>query len=237
MAVATHEGIERIEELLGDEAESLLGHTCQTVDKDLLHLPGPDFVDRVVAINDRPNQVLRNLQSMFEHGRLGGTGYLSILPVDQGIEHSARRELRAEPGLLRSREDRRARLRGRLQRSCLDDRRPRRGLPALGAQDPVHRQAEPQRAAHLSERVRPDDVRERTPGVGDGRRRRRRDDLLRQRAEPPADRRGQRGVRGGASARDVHRALVLPAELGVQDRTASTTASPPTSPVRRIISV
>src|SRR5258706_7904256 len=89
MAVATHEGIERIEELLGDEAESLLGHTCKTIDKSLLHLPGPDFVDRVVAINDRPNQVLRNLQSMFEHGRLGGTGYLSVLPVDQGIEHSA----------------------------------------------------------------------------------------------------------------------------------------------------
>ena len=59
MAVATHEGIERIEELLGDEAESLLGHTCQTIDKELLHLPGPDFIDRVVAINDRPNQVLR----------------------------------------------------------------------------------------------------------------------------------------------------------------------------------
>jgi fructose-bisphosphate aldolase, class I len=89
MAVATHEGLERIEELLGDEAESLLGHTCRTIDKEHLQLPGPDFVDRVVAINDRPNQVLRNLGSMFGHGRLGGTGYLSILPVDQGIEHSA----------------------------------------------------------------------------------------------------------------------------------------------------
>jgi class I fructose-bisphosphate aldolase len=89
MAVATHEGLERIEELLGDEAESLLGHTCRTIDKEQLHLPGPDFIDRVVAINDRSNQVLRNLESMFSHGRLGGTGYLSILPVDQGIEHSA----------------------------------------------------------------------------------------------------------------------------------------------------
>src|SRR3954454_480497 len=89
MAVATHEGTERIEKLLGDDAESLLGHTCRTIDKDLLHLPGPDFVDRVVAINERPNQVLRNLQSMFGQGRLGGTGYLSVLPVDQGIEHSA----------------------------------------------------------------------------------------------------------------------------------------------------
>ncbi|HVU77387.1 MAG TPA: class I fructose-bisphosphate aldolase [Gaiellaceae bacterium] len=78
-----------IEKLLGDEAESLLSHTCKTVDKSLLHLPGPDFIDRVVAISDRPNQVLRNLRSLFDHGRLGGTGYLSILPVDQGIEHSA----------------------------------------------------------------------------------------------------------------------------------------------------
>jgi len=89
MAVAERHDIARIEELLGDEAESLLGHTCGTVDKSLLHLPGPDFLDRIVAGTDRSNQVMRSLQSMFEHGRLGGTGYLSILPVDQGIEHSA----------------------------------------------------------------------------------------------------------------------------------------------------
>jgi fructose-bisphosphate aldolase, class I len=89
MAVATKEGLGRIEELLGDEAESLLGHTCETIDKSLLHLPGPDFLDRIVAGTDRSNQVLRSLHSMFEHGRLGNTGYLSILPVDQGIEHSA----------------------------------------------------------------------------------------------------------------------------------------------------
>jgi fructose-bisphosphate aldolase, class I len=88
MAVATKEGLGRIEELLGDEAESLLGHTAK-IDKDLLHLPGPDFLDRIVAGTDRSNQVLRSLHSMFEHGRLGNTGYLSILPVDQGIEHSA----------------------------------------------------------------------------------------------------------------------------------------------------
>jgi class I fructose-bisphosphate aldolase len=89
MAVATRHGINGIEELLGDEAESLLRHTCETIDKKLLHLPGPDFIDRVVSANDRSNQVLRNLQSVFDTGRLGGTGYLSILPVDQGIEHSA----------------------------------------------------------------------------------------------------------------------------------------------------
>jgi fructose-bisphosphate aldolase, class I len=89
MAVAKKEGISRIEELLGDEAESLLSHRCETIDQSLLHLPGPDFLERVVQITDRPNQVLRGLQSLYDHGRLGGTGFLSILPVDQGIEHSA----------------------------------------------------------------------------------------------------------------------------------------------------
>ncbi|HVM14267.1 MAG TPA: class I fructose-bisphosphate aldolase [Egibacteraceae bacterium] len=80
--------IDRIAELLGDEAESLLEHKSSTVDASLLHLPGPDFVDRVVAATDRSPRVLRNLQAMFDHGRLAGTGYLSILPVDQGVEHS-----------------------------------------------------------------------------------------------------------------------------------------------------
>lgn len=75
--------------LLGDEAESLLGHQCKTVSKEHLHLPGPDFVDRVFCATDRSVQVLRNIQSLFDHGRLAGTGYVSILPVDQGIEHSA----------------------------------------------------------------------------------------------------------------------------------------------------
>jgi len=80
---------EKITSLLGDEAKSLLEHTCTTVRKGDLHLPGPDFIDRVMVPGDRPGNVLRNLQSMFDHGRLSGTGYLSILPVDQGIEHSA----------------------------------------------------------------------------------------------------------------------------------------------------
>ena len=78
----------RTADLLGDEAASLLDHTCETITKDQLHLPGSDFVDRVWQGSDRNPRVLRNLQSMFDHGRLGGTGYLSILPVDQGIEHS-----------------------------------------------------------------------------------------------------------------------------------------------------
>ncbi len=78
-----------IEALLGDEAGSLLQHRSETFPASDLHLPGPDFVDRVLAHSDRNVQTLRNLQGMFSHGRLGGTGYVSILPVDQGIEHSA----------------------------------------------------------------------------------------------------------------------------------------------------
>ena len=81
--------LERIVQLLGSEAEYLLDHKCATVDKDLLALPGPDFVDRVTALSDRPIPVMRSLQSLFGSGRLAGTGYLSILPVDQGIEHTA----------------------------------------------------------------------------------------------------------------------------------------------------
>jgi class I fructose-bisphosphate aldolase len=75
-------------ELLGAEADSLLKHNCKTISKDSLHLPGPDFVDRIFAPSDRSLRVLCNLQRMFATGRLAGTGYLSILPVDQGIEHS-----------------------------------------------------------------------------------------------------------------------------------------------------
>ncbi|MDQ8046387.1 MAG: class I fructose-bisphosphate aldolase [Patulibacter sp.] len=78
----------KLEELLGADAESLLQHTSQTIPASSLHLPGSDFVDRIYAQTDRSNQVLVNLQRLFDHGRLGGTGYVSILPVDQGIEHS-----------------------------------------------------------------------------------------------------------------------------------------------------
>jgi class I fructose-bisphosphate aldolase len=78
-----------IEALLGSEAEFLLGHESKGIRKDELVLPGPDYIDRVLRDSDRSTPVLRNLGTVFGHGRLGGTGYLSILPVDQGIEHSA----------------------------------------------------------------------------------------------------------------------------------------------------
>lgn len=79
----------KITDLLGDRAKSVLDHKCQTLPKEHLHLPGPDFIDRVVSQSNRSPQVMRSLQSMFSHGRLANTGYLSILPVDQGIEHTA----------------------------------------------------------------------------------------------------------------------------------------------------
>lgn len=78
-----------IQKILGDNAEKLLKHTCKTVSKEHLHLPGPDWIDRIFSQSDRNIRVLRNLQTLFGHGRLKNTGYLSILPVDQGIEHSA----------------------------------------------------------------------------------------------------------------------------------------------------
>ncbi len=78
-----------IQKVLAADAENLLKHTCKTVSKEHLHLPGPDWVDRIFSQSDRNIRVLRSLQMLFGHGRLANTGYLSILPVDQGIEHTA----------------------------------------------------------------------------------------------------------------------------------------------------
>ncbi len=84
----TGSAYERVVEILGDDPEGLLSHESRTIDRDYLWQPGPDFLDRVVGDSDRNNQVLRSLAQIYENGRLGGTGYLSILPVDQGVEHS-----------------------------------------------------------------------------------------------------------------------------------------------------
>ena len=77
-----------ISAMLGEEADKLLNHVCQGIPKDGLHVPGPDFIDRVMVASDRKPGVLRNLQALYNHGRLAGSGYLSLLPVDQGVEHS-----------------------------------------------------------------------------------------------------------------------------------------------------
>lgn len=80
---------DQIREILSEEADTLLGHECKGISRETLHTPGPDYVDRVWAQSDRSPQVLRNMQALLDHGRLAGSGYLSFLPVDQGIEHSA----------------------------------------------------------------------------------------------------------------------------------------------------
>lgn len=80
---------QKIVEALGAQADYLLGHTSKTISKEMLHAPGGDFVDRIWAASNRNNQTLRSMQALYDNGRLAGTGYLSILPVDQGIEHSA----------------------------------------------------------------------------------------------------------------------------------------------------
>lgn len=86
-----------IAKLLGSEASTLLDHRCQTIPRENIYLPGSNFVDRVMIDNNRPNSVLRSMQTLFNHGRLAGTGYLSILPVDQGVEHSAAASFAANP--------------------------------------------------------------------------------------------------------------------------------------------
>uniref|UniRef100_UPI0036DF4620 class I fructose-bisphosphate aldolase n=1 Tax=Photorhabdus sp. RM322S TaxID=3342825 RepID=UPI0036DF4620 len=86
-----------IAKLLGKDADSLLQHRCSTIPSENLYLPGSDFVDRVMIDNNRPNMVLRSMQTLLNHGRLAGTGYLSILPVDQGVEHSAAASFAANP--------------------------------------------------------------------------------------------------------------------------------------------
>src|SRR5204863_1973947 len=88
MAIGTVDTASKLDEILGADATALLQHQCKTIPKESLHLPGPDYVERSFGGSDRPTRVLASLQSMLDHGRLGGTGYVSILPVDQGIEHS-----------------------------------------------------------------------------------------------------------------------------------------------------
>src|SRR3984885_15595480 len=87
----------QIEQILGDDATKLLQHQCKTIPKESLHLPGPDYVALNYGPSDRPIRVLTALQALLDHGRLGGTGYVSILPVDQGVEHSAGASFAANP--------------------------------------------------------------------------------------------------------------------------------------------
>ena len=144
-----------VKELLGNEAETLLSYRAKVPAERLL-LPGPDYVDRAYGLSDRPTPVLRNLQALFDHGRLAGTGYLSILPVDQGIEHSAGASFAPNPDYFDPENIVQAGHRGRLQRRGLHLRRAGLGGAQVRAQDPLHREVQPQRVPHLPEQVRPD---------------------------------------------------------------------------------
>ncbi|NBV05133.1 MAG: fructose-bisphosphate aldolase, partial [Cytophagia bacterium] len=84
-------------QILGSQADFLLGHRCKTIAATDLHLPGPDFVDRIWSASNRSIPVLRSMQTLYGTGRLAGSGYLSILPVDQGIEHSAGASFASNP--------------------------------------------------------------------------------------------------------------------------------------------
>src|SRR5581483_656480 len=86
--------------LLGDDADELLSYQCKGIPREELVIPGPDAIDEVMTWSDRPTPVLRNLGAIYNHGRLGGTGYLSILPVDQGIEHSAAASFAKNPAYM-----------------------------------------------------------------------------------------------------------------------------------------
>ena len=125
-----------LEQILGEDAGPLLRHVSKTVPKESLHLPGPDYVERIYAGSDRPTPVLRSLQSLLSHGRLAGTGYVSILPVDQGIEHSAGASFAPNPMYFDPENLVKLAIGGRLQRRRLDARRARIGRAQVRAQIP-----------------------------------------------------------------------------------------------------
>ena len=214
--MATTTSLEHVTDLLGDDAADLLEHRCETISASRLHLPGPDFIERVMVDTDRSTATLRNLRQIFNHGRLAGTGHLSILPVDQGIEHSAAASFAPNPDYFDPAKIVELAIEGRLQRGRVDRRRARGRVAQVRPSDPVHRQAQPQRAADLPQPLRPGDVRQRPARLGHGRGRRRRDDLLRLGGEHAPAARGLRGLRGGPPPRHVHGAVVLPAQPGVQ---------------------
>ena len=168
-----------VEALLGDEADDLLTYEAKGIATDDLTLPGPDFIDRVLVDTDRSPQVLRNLQSLLDGGRLAGSGYVSILPVDQGIEHSAAASFAPNPMYFDPRNVVELALEGGCNGGSDHSRSARHRLAAIRTPDPVHRQAQPQPASHLPQHVRPDHVQRRAAGVRSRRSRRRSDDLLR----------------------------------------------------------
>ena len=216
-----------VEQLLGDEAESLLGYEAGGISRGQLIAPGPDFIDRVVLQTDRNPQVLRSL------ARCTGTAGWPAPATSRSCPStraSSTRPARRSPRtpLLRPGEHRQAGDRGRLQRRRLHLRRARDRSPQVRPQDPVHRQDQPQRAADLPEPVRPGHVRHGPAGLRHGRRGGRRDDLLRRRTKRRA--RSRRSRRPSQEAHELGMATVLWCYLRntAFKKDGATTTSPPT---------
>ncbi len=209
---------------------------CKTIPKETLHLPGPDFVDRSLAGSDRPTRVLTSLQALLNHGRLA-RDRLRLDPAGRsGHRAFGRRVVRAEPGVLRSREHREARDRRRLQRRRVHARRARRRRAQVRAQDSVPAQVQPQRVPLLSEQLRSDPLRQRQAGVRHGCGGRRRDDLLRVRGiEAPAAG-SDRDVPAGARASGCSPSSGATCGIRRSRRRRPTITWPPISRARRIIS-
>ena len=218
----------KIEEILGDEAASLLQYQCKTIPKETLHLPGPDYVERIYSISDRPTRVLTTLQSLLDHGRLGGTGYVSILPVDQGIEHSAGASFAPNPMYFDPENIVKLAIEGGCNAVAST-------LGVLGsvARKYAHKIPFLLKLNHnefLSYPNAYDQIKfgSRDAGVRDGRAGRGRDDLLRVGRVEAADRGSDGVLPGSARARHVHRAVVLSAQPGVQDEREGLSTWPPT---------
>ncbi len=215
-----------IAQLLGDKADSLLNFKNPKISKERLHLPGPDVVDRLYAVSDRNNRVLGNLQRIVDHGRLGGTGYLSILPVDQGIEHSGGASFAKNPDYFDAENIVRLAIEGGCNAVASTYGVLGRRRPQIRAQDSVPGEDQPQRAADLPEQVRPDHVRHREAGGGHGRRGGRGHHLLRLGPERAADCRGGAGLRPRARDGPGDGAVVLPAQQRLQEGQGLTTSRP-----------
>ena len=187
-------------ELLGKDADSLLKHTCTTISRESLHLPGPDFVDRIFVPSDRNPRVLNNLQRLFGHGRLADTGYLSILPVDQGIEHSAGASFAKNPIYFDPENIVKLAIEGGCNAVASTF-----GVLGIVARKYAHKIPFIVKINHNELLTYPnkfDQIMFGTveAGLRHGRRRRRRDDLLRLRRSDAADRRSRRGVRAAPTS-------------------------------------
>ena len=221
-----------LHQLLGDDAESLLGHEAKAFPAEGLVLPGPDFIDRVFRDSDRHPAVLRNLGTVYGHGRLGGTGYLSILPVDQGIEHSAAASFAKNPAYFDPANLCELALAGGCSAIATTlgvlgavSRRYAHQIPfivKLNHNDFLHypNTYDQVMFGSVAAGLR--------PGCGRGRGHH----LLRLGGGRPPDPRGVRGLCRGPPPRAVHRALVLPAQPGLQEGRGRLPRCRPTSPAR-----